>query len=560
MKSRTLCCNKTVIWKDITRFAPLWAIYFIGGLLVLLPQLSESRYDEAAYFLAATIGPFAIINMIYAALCAQLLFGDLFNSRLCNALHAMPMRREAWFISHLISGLLFSLVPHLVALPLMIGACGKLWFIPLVWFLGMLLSFLFFFGLAVFSMFCTGNRFAMVAVYGILNFASMIAFWFWETLYAPLMYGVNFDIEQFITFSPVVKLANLVVDESGFVIMEHRLTDRFFHEYRYIYQGLGSAWWYLAVLAVLGLVFAGVALLLYRRRALETAGDFIAVNPLKPVFTIVFSLCSGCVFALFGNLFSVDITETVFLIIGLAVGYFASQMMLQRMVKVFNKKAFFRLGIMALVLVGSLVFVGIDPFGVVSYVPDVQDVAYAEFDYGSDIRENSSNYLKIESDESVEKLINAHEKLLDEHSSYGRTVTLRYWLNNGNFVTRTYRMQTNGGTARTLVEALYSDSKNILGYLDWGTFMASVEDIYINGIESRQLVGEDAFLELLESIRFDADAGQFGDSWGKDDRYLCYISIQLTNGNRGMEVFDCATHTAQWIEKYQSLFGVNTRE
>ena len=93
MKLRTLCCNKTVLRKDISRFAPLWAIYLIGGLLVMLTTLSSSTSSGAARSLAGTIGGFSIINMIYAALCAQMLFGDLFQSRMCNALHAMPLRR-----------------------------------------------------------------------------------------------------------------------------------------------------------------------------------------------------------------------------------------------------------------------------------------------------------------------------------------------------------------------------------------------------------------------------------------------------------------------------------
>ena len=76
MKLRTSFCNFGVIRKNITRFAPLWGIYLAGGLLVMLTALGGSEPSTAAENLATTIGPFSIINMIYAALCAQMLFGD----------------------------------------------------------------------------------------------------------------------------------------------------------------------------------------------------------------------------------------------------------------------------------------------------------------------------------------------------------------------------------------------------------------------------------------------------------------------------------------------------
>lgn len=44
----------------------------------------------------------------------MLLFGDLYNSRMCNALHAMPMRRETLFLTNVVSGLLFSMIPTAV--------------------------------------------------------------------------------------------------------------------------------------------------------------------------------------------------------------------------------------------------------------------------------------------------------------------------------------------------------------------------------------------------------------------------------------------------------------
>ena len=72
MKSRISFCDKTVLRKDILRFAPLWGIYFVGGLLVMLTLSLEENAHTLAQALGICIGIFSIINMIYAALVAQL--------------------------------------------------------------------------------------------------------------------------------------------------------------------------------------------------------------------------------------------------------------------------------------------------------------------------------------------------------------------------------------------------------------------------------------------------------------------------------------------------------
>lgn len=230
MKSRISFFNATAFKKNITRYAPLWAIYIIGGLLVMLTVLAGLESRLAGKTLANTIGPFSIINMIYAAICAQLLFGDLYNSRLCNALHAMPLRRETWFFTHIASGFAFSLVPHIVGALVMMPLLGENAFVAFFWLAGMTLEYIFFFGLAVFSVFCTGNRLGMVAVYGILNFASIIAYWFVYTIYEPMLLGVSISEDIFCLLSPVVQMVRsqllkfVPVNESvAYYMIQYRL-------------------------------------------------------------------------------------------------------------------------------------------------------------------------------------------------------------------------------------------------------------------------------------------------------------------------------------------------
>ena len=116
MKSRTSFSKLTGFKKDILRFAPVWALYLIGMMLVLFETGSYGSYDHfARNTMPDLVMSFGVVNIINAAVCAAMLFGDLYNTRMCYSLHAMPQRRESWLLSHLSAGVLFSLVPNIVA-------------------------------------------------------------------------------------------------------------------------------------------------------------------------------------------------------------------------------------------------------------------------------------------------------------------------------------------------------------------------------------------------------------------------------------------------------------
>ena len=160
MKSRTSSFNTTVFKKDITRFAPLWGVYLIFMLLVMI-GISGERF---AYYrlqnVRECITAFAWVILIYAAAAAQMLFGDLYSSRMCNALHALPLRRECWCITHVVSGIAFSVLPNLVMVLLSFPVLRleAAWSAAFWWLLATQLQYLFFFGIAVLCIMLSGNR------------------------------------------------------------------------------------------------------------------------------------------------------------------------------------------------------------------------------------------------------------------------------------------------------------------------------------------------------------------------------------------------------------------
>ncbi len=557
MKSKTSCFDKSVILKDITRFAPLWAIYLIGGIQVFLGLYGNMNSSQIARDLSEAIGTMSAINLIYAILCAQLLFGDMFKSRLCNALHAMPIRRETWFVSHLVSGLCFSLVPHLTVLPVLMAVCGELWFVPVLWVLGMTMGFVFFFGVAVFSMFCTGNRFAAVMVYMGLNFVSLIVRWFINILYEPYLTGIVLPEDPIYMLSPVIWLTDLGSGYGAENFMHFvRIDDEVLYVTQWGFRGLGTGWIYLAIVFAIGLVFLGVALLMYRKRALERAGDFIAVKSLRPVFSIMFTLCSGCIFTLFSSVLTyVVYADVYFMVAGLAVGYFVSQMMLQRTVRVFNGKAFLKLGILTALIVGSIVVTAVDPLGITGYVPDAGDVAYVEIDRSHEINEHSDQYMMVTEKNEIALVSQIHEQLLKEEADYGYTYCLRYKMKNGMTVYRRY-LVTKDGTANKLLKELYSTPEKLLDYTDWETYIKSVTHIEIGGLDLKNFMDYADIHGALEAIRKDIEAGTVTDEGFRDyddASYLNTIRIQNAQGVRYLAFYKDSSAFLQWAAQYPLL-------
>ena len=182
MRSKTSCFNATVFRKNLLRFAPVWGIYalcLVMGILLLYSNGGDMREFHFARHMTQLVEIMAVVNLLYAPIVAQLLFGDLYSSRMCNMLHAFPLRRENWFVTHVVSGVVFSLLPTLImaviATPLLAdslfeGAVSLAWWI----FLASNLQFLCFFGMAVFCVMVVGNRFTMLAAYGLLNAGALL--------------------------------------------------------------------------------------------------------------------------------------------------------------------------------------------------------------------------------------------------------------------------------------------------------------------------------------------------------------------------------------------------
>ena len=149
----------------------------------------------------------------------------------------------------------------------------------------------------VLSMLLAANRFGGALIYGIVNFASILVYYVVDTVYVPLLYGFVSSEDIYVFFSPVVQFVEFPYIELDTynVFQRYEVTGEPIYA-RYGTFSLTGNWWYLWTCAGLGLAAMGAALLLYRRRATESAGDVIAFDFLKPIAKYCFAF--GCALVL----------------------------------------------------------------------------------------------------------------------------------------------------------------------------------------------------------------------------------------------------------------------
>lgn len=448
MKSRTSSFNLTVLKKDITRFAPVWALY--GVFLLML----FSGVDTPRSAARATLG-MSVVSFIYAGICASVLFGDLFQSRMCNALHAMPLRREGWFVTHAVSGFLFSFVPNLLATLIIAAVLGEYYYIALIWLAVMTLQYLFFFGAGTFSVMCAGNRLGMFATYGIINLLSLLVYVLVDQFYEPLLFGIQLDTTAFDLFSPLLHM-------TGTEYVSYSDYGYYNGGYEFFYHGVSRQdFIYLAVCALVGVGLLIGSVALYRRRKLEAAGDFIAWTPLQPVFLVIYTFAIGLLLYGISELFGFGISY-VFMAIGILVGYFTGRMLLERTVKVFGRKSLFWFGILVAIFGCSLLLTWLDPLGVTRKIPDTDEIAYVRMFCDDDkavYLDPDANCVQAESPEEIDQLRNIHQILLEEKNHQTSTsvpIDVHYQLKNGRTVTRYYHIQSLSPVYDTVVHHLSS--------------------------------------------------------------------------------------------------------
>lgn len=453
MPSRTSFFNKKLFCKTLGRFWPLWTGYLLFWLLCVLPCINP---DIEAVHVCGSIYELAGILGIIAALvvsCAAALavFGFMYTPRSAGAVACLPVRREGVFISCTLAGLLPMLTAHvltaavgcLVAAARGVECAGALW----EWCAAVSMESVFFFGFAAFCAQLTGAAVILPAVYAVLNFTAFVIETIVRYIVSIFVYGMSSSGSSLLTLlSPPVYIL-------GAVGAAYDYSEDMGYQTGVSMTGVGT----LALYALAGLIFLLIALALYRRRRLESAGDVVAVRVLRPVFKYCMTFgCALVLGVLCYNIFDSSVQRSVgasiavmlaFLLLGAFIGYFGAQMLLKKSFRVF-RGGLLGFGVSCLVLAALLIFAGNGFFGYESRIP-AQDAI------DNVVLVADGDMILLRGDEGVAAALELHDEVIEgksynrrfENTSYYASGTLRdvhlrisYELKDGSTLERAYSL------------------------------------------------------------------------------------------------------------------------
>lgn len=521
MRSGTSYFNLTVFRKHLTRFWPIWTAWLVV-LLLMLPVrgLMALREDGAgmegrlAWFARSipdlTSSGFTLVMAVLVGLLAAMAAcSHLYSTRSANFMGALPVRREGLFFSHYLAGLVMVLGPVLAAslLTLLVElAGGALELLPLGYWLGYACSAgFFFYSFAVFLGMFTGHLLALPAFYLIFNFLVMAVVGLVEWALRSFYYGFGslpdwlYDGMQWCT--PVMRYT--------YVQLVGRPQELFY----------GTTLWVYPIVAA---VLAGAALLLYRRRSLEAAGDVVAVRAMRPVFQYGVALCAGLFLGMVtAQLLGLpDLGLMAAILLWGVAGYFVARMLLDKSFRVWGhwKGA----AVTAAVLLVLFAVVGFDLTGFETRVPRAEDVASVKVSglqvWPSDGGNNVN--VTLEDPEEIAAVIALHQAVVDRKDRAGATDGSDYY--GGAYFDISYSMKDGATLARRynyvlvdqeldqLGQAVINDPDVIPQIYGFDRMEEEIGPVFM-ALWQGQVVGYgDQAQQILDAVKEDIQAGRLG--------------------------------------------------
>ena len=480
MKSKTSSFNKTLFFGLWKRFWPLFTAYLAIWILIMpvslgaqlantLSHAGETIAEASAatepiwttspaaslgnQVLSLATGGGTVMSIIFCVLVAMAAYSYLYNPRAVSAMCSLPMKREDVFRTQMLSGVTLMLLINVIVflITLAVGAAygAKAGFDAayiLQWLGIVCLQNIFFFGFATMCASFTGNIIVLPLVYFVLNFtvwavASMISALMGYFVYG---YSSSSNVGAADWFSPPVSLV-----KNDFEQITRKLSENSTLVTGYAYTG----WMRLLIYAAVGVAFALFAALIIKRRRMEAVGDVVALHPLKPAFKYCMTAAGALVLGLL--LFSMTNTNGMpvyasmadvllmlfYMLLGGFVGYFASEMLMQKTLRVFRSN-WAGFGLSCAVIAALLLCLHLDAFGVEHYVPAADEVQ------GVSIEASGPSSL-LETPENITAAVKLQQSIIDHKklnvATFGQdktcyTVHFLYTLKNGKVVTRSYAL------------------------------------------------------------------------------------------------------------------------
>lgn len=575
MKSETSFFNRTLFFGLLKRYWPIFAAYFIIWLILMPVALANmlqytgqsidsamplSYYQASIGYTILQLGLYggAILSGIFSVFIAMAAFSYLYNPRHVSMVCALPIRREGVFLSVFSAGLagLLSINVIIFLLSLLVEAAfGSFAFgvgYLLQWLAMVSLMALFFYGFATLCASLTGHILVLPVVYVVLNFTAYVVEYLVKAAANIFIYGLSGSRDlHFTVLSPYVKLIlshmDAVQADSASGVSTYAVA------YQY------DSWSLLIGYALAGLALALAAMLIIRRRRMETAGDVVSLKPLKPVFK--YCLAFGCALVLGTGIYSIAFSYSntlygmesmlfllLFMLIFAFIGYFAAEMLLQKTLRVFKGRQWTGFLITAVCIIGLMVGTELDVFGIEKKVPNAKEIQ------GVSISGSNDNVLFEEPDNiaAVRQLhsdIVAHKAQNEPFLSKSNPgewsscyIMLTYTYKDGSVLERSYSLYQDANDDIKTLNALLN-TKEAVDYrkkLSVAATPETITDSYISYFDpdsseyqTLALTPDEAYHLYNECILPDIDDGTLGKIWlTPDDTYYnsvydCTVSFSL---------------------------------
>ena len=519
MKSKISFFNKTIYFKNITLYWPIWGLYLLCLLLsgpamlwlclreeAINPSMNQAAAQLELICSFADLTWVLITSIIIAILTAMALFNYLSVSKNANMIHAFPVTRLELFGTNLLSGITFLFVPQLITFMINVFVClaygaSGVEYLAMWLLVSMGVSF-FFFSVAVFCTFLTGQMFAaplyyvaIIFLYDIIRIAVGMVVDF-------IGYGISFytmlEYMDATWLAPAHYLWNVLCMEPVYTEVAVR-GDVDFYEYcsGLVLHG-GKA---VALYLIPAVILLVVSYFLYKKRHIENAGDLITVPWLKPIVRWGIGAFSGY----FLGVALCSILEEFYLevskvglffavIIVSAIFFFITDMCIQKSFKVFQKKRFLELGGFAAFMLVTFLGINLSINTVERYIPEKGDIESISIDM--------NYWMNLEEDE-MDLVLALHQNIVDHLGEYKNIdwmsydgasywMNITYYLKNGDLVDRDYQIPENE-TTKILFEKLQEYEKSPEHYLDYTFGSPYEESVIVDGYLEYYLEQNDGY-------------------------------------------------------------------
>ena len=478
-------------WPLIALYSVIWAM-FLPFVAITTPSPLPDTWESPEYILYNVKYVFQWVPLFLAVgfgvLVAMAVCSHLYSTRSANFTAALPPKRTAMFATHYLTGLLWLVVPFLVmaAIAMAIYQVKLQDFTTVFQVFGPGMSMgvgllLFFYSFAVLCGMLTGHLLALPAFYAIFNGLVGGVWLLLTAIFQEFYYGYPGSVSVVPAWVAWLTPAwNLLR--------------------QYTSDGISPA--AVAIYAVVGVLMALVAGLLYLKRPMERAGDVVIWAGLRPVFRYGVALCSGLALGSFTrivlNLGPLGLAVSAILW-GVA-GCFVAQMFLTKSVRVLR----YWKGAGAVALSFAVLFgvIQLDLTGYETRVPDADDVVSVTLTgLDSFPRDTASDFRNISTSdpEAISLLTQLHQQLVDQFDTddfdwscdSSTTLDLSYTLANGTRISRSYMVplhetdETRPGTITYLAHQIVNNpdlmlSSYLFPHLEEKGYELLGADLYAN--------------------------------------------------------------------------------